>query len=992
MSHASSGDETLVGEGGGTRPRGEPNVEVGASIGRYVLIERVGRGGMGVVYSAYDPQLDRKVAMKLLAPHGLGDPEAAAESLLAEAQALARVSHPNVVAVHDVGIEGGRVFLAMDFVEGATLATWCAERSRSVRELLTIYVQAGQGLAAAHQRGLVHRDFKPDNVMVGNDGPTSAPRAQVMDFGLAQRIVSVGEDGGPSTTQTGHGMAGTPRFMAPEQFAEEELTAQTDQFSFCVALWIALFGQHPFGGDSLAELAANVSVGEIREPGAVKGVTARLRAALRRGLSLRPEQRWPDMSALLVELSRDPSRTRRRVALVIGGLGLTGALVGGERMLHARAVEACEREGASIEQVWNDEARQRTSEGLLATGLPRARDTFERLEPWLDQTARGWADARTKACLATEVGGRWQSARAELSLVCLERHRQRFEATLAVLAEADAQTVDDAVAGASDLPRLDACVDERYLDHLPAELGDPEHRDERRALRADFAQVQADIFARRNDAARQTLRRMRSEAEAIGFDHMVAQSGRMLAQLEENESNYEAAEEGLRAALLTAMEGGSVHLSSELAGELASTIGQRQRKPAEGRWWNELSMALARRAGVTEQDPQVFRTLHRQSELLLTEGRFDEALTVADEAWTMGEASLGARHPRMAEVAATLANIHRERGDYDEAVELSRRAAQRAEAALGGEHPTMVSMLGVLAENLRRVGQVEEAVEIQRRGLAVAQQVFPAGHPAVAAARMSVAIMLHEQGGSAEARPMIEKSVAEVEAALGPEHLDLMPMLSNLGMVYDVLGDSEGASRAYGRALTIVDASLGSEHPIRGVLLSNLGSAELSMRNFAGALEHHREATRLLEKTHGAEHPHLVIAHANVAQALAGLSLHAESLEAAKRSLAIATVVHEPEHLDVSYGLIGIATAQLALGDAAAAIEPATRALSIRSARAVLPELRAEAEWTLAQALAGSGGDRAKALELAAAAQKFYETGDPGVAAKIRAFSSGATP
>ncbi|MEM7152129.1 MAG: serine/threonine-protein kinase [Myxococcota bacterium] len=988
MSHASSGDETQVGEQGSLRAPLEPALEVGASIGRYVLIERVGRGGMGVVYSAYDPQLDRKVAVKLLAPTGGGTPTPAAESLLSEAQALARVSHPNVVAIHDVGIERGRVFLAMDFVEGVTLAAWCSRGERSVREILDVFVQAGHGLAAAHQRGLVHRDFKPDNVMIGADGPISVPRAQVMDFGLAQRIRSVNELAevdDASTAQTGGALAGTPRFMAPEQFAEAELTAQTDQFSFCVALWSALFGQHPFGGDTLAELAANVTAGELREPTNIK-VGAHVRAALRRGLALRPEQRWPDMGALLLELSRDPSRTRRRVGLVIGGAALVGGLVGGERLLHARAVEACEREGASIDEVWNDEARRRTSEGLLATGLPRARDTVERIEPWLDRTAKGWAEARTAACVVTQIEGRWDRERAEVSAVCLEERRQRFAATIEVLAEADAGIVDGAVAMTSALPLLDSCVDERYLDHLPVELGDPQQGAQRRALEAALAKAQGDLLAGRREAARETLERTQADAGAIDFGRGVVRAGQMLARIDELEQRYEQAEQGYRRVFVLAMEGGSVHLASVLAADLATVIGVRQRAAAKGAWWIELSLALARRSGVKDDDPQIFQAKHMLAKLSRDDGRFDDALRLAEQASAAGEASLGARHPGMAEVAATLASIHRERGDYDEAVDLARQGVERLGAALGVEHPKMVGALGGLAENLRRVGAIEEAAEIQRRGLAVARKSFPPGHPAVAAARMSVALMLHEQGRSADARPMIERSVAEVEKALGREHVDLMPMLSNLGMVYDVLGDAEGAAGAYGRALAIVDASLPPEHPVRGILLSNLGTAELSMGDFEAALGHHREAMALLEQTHGAEHPHLVIAHANLAQALAGLGRHAESLAAAKRSSAVATAVHEPDHLDVSYGLVGIAAAQLALGDAAAAIEPATRALRIRSARVGVPELRAEAEWTLAQALARGGGDRARANELATAAETFYATGDPEVRAKIEAF------
>jgi serine/threonine protein kinase len=233
----------------------EPEARVGvARLGRHLLLDVIGEGGMGVVYAAYDVQLDRKVAIKLLRSRGNVQ---AQRRMLREAQAMARISHPNVVPVYDVGVHEQQTFLVMEFIDGVTLRTWLRQRRRSQRELLSTFIAAGNGLAAAHEQGLVHRDFKPDNVMIRRDG-----RAVVMDFGLVrgQEVepeASSFESAEPSPVRSSvleptlthaDAIMGTPNYMAPEQFAGRETDARTDQFSFCVALWEALFEQRPFGG------------------------------------------------------------------------------------------------------------------------------------------------------------------------------------------------------------------------------------------------------------------------------------------------------------------------------------------------------------------------------------------------------------------------------------------------------------------------------------------------------------------------------------------------------------------------------------------------------------------------------------------------------------------------------------------------------------------------------------------------------------------------
>ncbi len=305
-------------------PSSEPAAELdsGARLGRYIVQSRLGSGGMGIVYLALDPELDRKLAIKIVRPDAggsSGSGETGAR-LMREAQALAKLSHPNVVAIHDVGTLGDALFIAMEFIPGQTLRHWCAAPARGQEEILDAFVQAAKGLAAAHKIGIVHRDFKPDNVLVGDD-----TRVRVLDFGLARTQVhdiSLEQTAAPASppammaagdlTQTG-AIMGTPAYMASEQHLGRPTDARTDQFSFCVALYEALYGQRPFEGDHIVVLAGNVVHGKIRSSPAGSRVPANLRNVVLRGLQPEPDARFPSIDDLLraLENARDGRRRRR---------------------------------------------------------------------------------------------------------------------------------------------------------------------------------------------------------------------------------------------------------------------------------------------------------------------------------------------------------------------------------------------------------------------------------------------------------------------------------------------------------------------------------------------------------------------------------------------------------------------------------------------------------------------------------------------------------
>ena len=315
-------------------------------LGRYAVLRTIGSGGMGVVYAAYDEELERRVAIKVLHPRFSEDSLHRAR-ILREAQAMAKVSHPNVAALHEVAVHDRRLFVVMEFVDGPTLGSWQSAEKRNERDILEVYRQAGRGLAAAHAAGLVHRDFKPENAMVGRDG-----RVRVVDFGLARASGAADPASGRSSpnllmrplTRPGS-LAGTPAYMSPEQHDSTAFDARSDQYAFCVALWEALVGERPFEGDTVASLMHSVRSGQFKAPALDRDVSPAVLRALRRGLSAEPEQRWPSMDALLTALAVDPSldpsavsRSRRRVAFALLAAGFVCtvlsavALAGGERV------------------------------------------------------------------------------------------------------------------------------------------------------------------------------------------------------------------------------------------------------------------------------------------------------------------------------------------------------------------------------------------------------------------------------------------------------------------------------------------------------------------------------------------------------------------------------------------------------------------------------------------------------------------------------------
>ena len=536
-------DDTTVTVASPVPPRKHtPTYEPGRHVGRYEIREALAEGGMGAVYAAYDPQLGRKIALKFVRVRGR-NPSAlrdARERLLREAQAIAQLSHPNVVAAHDVGTADGDVFIAMELVDGAHLRQWLEDKPRSFADKLAVMIDAGRGLAAAHHAGLVHRDFKPSNVLVGNDG-----RVRIVDFGLARPLrggpdvdvtpehdLEMSSSGPLSAQLTEAGMIlGTPQYMSPEQFSGADVDAKSDQYSFAVTLYEVMYGERPFRAPTRAALEAAVRAGRPVPPAGVH-LPAWLRRVIERGMATSPAARYPSMDELLADLGRDHARGRRRLAIAgaaVVVLGGAGAIAWSG--LHARSAP-CAGAGDEVAQVWNAGARAKLQAAFAATGRPYAAQLLDRVAALLDARAHDWTTMRIGACEATRVRGEQSEALLDLRMRCLDRRLAELRTVTDVLGAADASTVDRSVDAVLGLERLDACADPDYVRSAFPPPTDPARVHQIAALRERLDRANVMVNTGDYKGALAIAKQASGEAEATTYAPVIAEAALRLGWAE----------------------------------------------------------------------------------------------------------------------------------------------------------------------------------------------------------------------------------------------------------------------------------------------------------------------------------------------------------------------------------------------------------------------------------------------------------------------------
>jgi serine/threonine-protein kinase len=767
--------------GAGAAPAAEP-ASGPTHVDRYVLGSLLGYGGMGVVFAAHDPALNRDVALKLLRKRsGYVPVERIAVRMRREAQAMASLSHPNVVTVFDVGTQEDRVWIAMEKVEGGTLREWLKER-RTWREVVAMFVQAGRGLAAAHEAGIVHRDFKPENVLVGRDG-----RARVGDFGLAGNSTpSEGNEPGaatlalPVTAASREGVfAGTPAYMAPAQLCGARGNEASDQFSFCVALYEALYGARPFEGTTVVALLHAMDSGRLRSPAPGSRVPRWIRAILARGLRAQPEERYPSMRVLLSALEADPSvRRRRRVAagVALMAIGTGVAALARTRLDEAAACASLDRR---LEGAWDTEQKKKVHDAFAATGRPYAEDTFARVAVVLDTYAARWAQGAVDQCEAQRRAPK--APIAALRRECLDQRLGELRAFASVLAHADETTVDHAVQGARALPELDSCAGPDPMQGRTWP-DDPALTSQARALSAQMDVVEANRRAGRYSDALALAERNASEAERIGFAPLVAEATLAVAELERDTDGVAASEKTFGQATLAAERAGHARVAA------LAWIGAAARASEHG----DTALAEERFAHAQAWVDRVaddglrarLKLNHARSWSEL--GKYDEAQRLAEDALAifqrLGDDADAIEATRRLGICADV------QGRYEEARADYERVLAWAERVLGPDHPFVARPLNDLAELEADQGRNAAAIPLLERALAILDRAPSPNQPNASAVVSNLANAMSAVDRFAEALPLAERALRMDERVFGPESPDAAYSLSSVCMALDGLG------------------------------------------------------------------------------------------------------------------------------------------------------------------------------------------------------------
>ncbi|MCB9704839.1 MAG: serine/threonine protein kinase [Myxococcales bacterium] len=767
----------------------------GARVGRFLILRHLGEGGMGLIFAARDEELDREVALKILRTReregALGR-----KRMLREAKSLARLSHPNIVTIYEVGEFEGHVFIAMKLIEGRTLRGWLNIQRRAWRTIVAVFVAAARGLAAAHKAGIIHRDFKPTNVLVDRDGGVT-----VLDFGIA--IAPDRREAGPLTLAGT--IAGTPAYMSPEQLAGAPVDARTDQYAFCTALYEALVGERPSKGSTIEDRLRDLIT--LPPPVFPKGAKEPkwLQRAVLRGLAQDPDQRFPSMDALIDALDRDPRRGLWR-GLMAGGAALAlGA--GGYGLAYQQAAPdpICEVGARELGDAWDDARRARVADALGRSEVAFADDTLARLTPLLDEFQRGWIVEREAACqanlrgdLPTDLYGR--------QLDCLRRRRLSFVALTERLASADAAAVEGAVQAALELPAPSTCADITALTAAIAPPADPAVADEVAALRERLEGARAALALHHLGEGLEVVSALAPRADELGYLPLQAEVEALRGRLLAARGEHAAAEAALARAIWRADEARDDETLAAAMAALIRELGNDGRPEEALRWQPHARALLGRLGGVSPEGAALGREL---GWIHFQRGDAAEARRWLDEALALAERHRLPDDPLVLSIDTCLAALLALEGDLAGSLAITGRVLKHREETLGPRHPDVAATLAVIAGAHRRGGDDKSALPFAVRALEIQEAALGPEDPALVPYVISVAEIRTRLGQEAAARPLLERAVTLEEARRGPDHPIVGDRLQALASLLVDLGDRPAARRAAERALAIREAALG---------------------------------------------------------------------------------------------------------------------------------------------------------------------------------------
>ncbi|MCX4239476.1 serine/threonine-protein kinase [Paraliomyxa miuraensis] len=787
------------------------------SIGRFTITQRVGQGGMGTVYAAFDPQLERKVAIKVVRELG-GDQqeiERARRSLEREARAAAGLTHPNVVTVYESGRHGDGFYVAMEFVEGRTLRQWLELRRRSWQEIVTTFIGAGRGLQAAHAAGLVHCDFKPGNVLIGRDD-----RPQVADFGLVRWVESRSEpsmelspshtmEGSPGTLQTS--IAGTPRYMAPEQRRGLSISPRCDQFSYCVALYEALLGALPYERDEAMDFEQPGALGRahvgVRLP-------RRLVRALLVGLALAPERRHPTMSALVDELERALASRRRRKWWALGAV-LAAATGGLGYAMAGDPIDPCEGAAAELEEVWSEPVRQRVRDQLRATG---SEAMAARVTGLIDEYGQAWGAMRRASCEATHHRGTQSMDLFELRSACLDRRRYTLENLVGRMQEGDEALLGQATTLVEGMTPVEECeadfVRANVMTNAAASRNDlsrsPETDATSRAAYRTLSDAQLRIAEGHADEALVMLQEVETRAQEAGLRQLQSIAIRLQVDQQMLEGVPERAVERLQSALALAIEAGD-------HGGAALTVAR---------------ILKAHREGATDPiDPS----------LLLALGR----------AWARKSTRPVIHGIELELEAASMALAS---GRWQDALDVLERCAARLRASDSADHSIAYRVQMLRGDALLEAGRLDEAAAVLTDLRDRLRERLEPRHVMVADADVTLGAVRRLQGDLAGAKALYLDAREIYVDRLSPDSPRAALVSSELAGVYKGLGDFDAAREAFERSIATSRRIHGRDDANLAISLNQLAELEYEMEAFDDGLAHARAAVELANASFGERH------------------------------------------------------------------------------------------------------------------------------------------
>ena len=920
----------------------------GNTINRFVVLETLGVGGMGVVYAAYDPNLDRKVALKLLSTPVAASDEARIR-MLREAQAMARIDHPNVLRVYEAGEFGSQIYIAMEFASGGTLRSWGTVANRRPREILDVYTQAGHGLAAAHAAGLVHRDFKPDNVMMLGDG-----RVRVTDFGL---VGTIGDGPMPPPTQldgpitditplsqdltrTG-ALMGTPSYMAPEQFRGLHVGPAADQFAFCVALYEALYKQKPFAGLTFSELCANVISGEIRQVPRDAHVPSRIEKAVLRGLSVEPADRFPSMDALLAKLERSPWR-RAWIATGIAGAAVAGAAT---FVMLRPPTEACSGADGRLATTWNPTHAAMLGEAFASAPRPDAIAVVGRVISIFDRWGSSWEHAYIGACEDTRVRAIQSEHLLDLRMECLTRGLADAHATLDALEAGGGDAVDHAFDVANTLPDLSTCANTAAL---TAAVAPPSAvtRYAVAAVRDKLTRARAQSKLAHYPAARELAAGALTDARKIGYPPAIAEA---LLELGTNESKLAERDASvtLADAMRTAIAAGATD-TALLA--TARRIKALMEKPEAFPVADELAKIGAALAEHASPPPETAVELdNARADLLAAEGSLDASQHLYEQSLALATKQLGADDDHAIESISRLAMLSIRRHHFEEARGALQRVADAKRRTYGDDHPEYARALDNLANIDAELGQPRKSLDVRQRALAIRIAALGPEHPDVGTSYTNLGAVYNKAGDLATAKTYFEKALAILSKVYGDDSVRLEQPLVDLGNTLASQGDRARARTLIQRALANGEKAYPTDDPRLAITLDNLGMVERDDAHYDDALALFQRAERITEKAFGTKDPHAAAYLGEIAATYRVMNKMPEAREAMNRTVAAIAASYGPSSPQMATTLANVGLLDMKVNDYAGALD------NFQQARAIFEDKLGKDHPSVALCLEGTG-------------------------------------